>query len=462
MNEKDIDHRTRILKGWKSLGYGSGVIGHLAPLNFINSILVIFYGYAIGLDMLWVNLGAAVGVLTNALATPIFGYLSDVKKPGKWGKRKPFLLLGLPFMIIFNIILWFSPRASHFGEANFIIISFLFISMFLFHVGYSMVRSPYLALLPEISTDSENRVKVASIQGVFGIIAIVIAILLPLLLQSMLIAPDDIYVTPSDVNLLYTVLPVLGVFFGIITVVFTLFPYFSADENYCEVESCEAPKIGLGGVMKEIFKPFKDTEYRKFLLSAFFVNAGLRLITKMLGPYFSYVLDFQGMIFTIFMVMVFPFAVIGFLLWSRRAKTKGLKKTYLQSTLILSIFLASTFFLLFEISIQVIQVMAYIIVSGALFTMVTGFIVPNPIISEMVDNAPEAFKKQAKEGTLSGSYFGTYTLMINLGYVVADLIIGMMLAGERAENGYFIGLLFPIGAVLYFLAVIVFWNAKIK
>ena len=91
----------------------------------------------------------------------------------------------------------------------------------------------------------------------------------------------------------------------------------------------------------------------------------------------------------------------------------------------------------------------------------SGYLLPNPIISALVDDAPESVKQ--KYGTvLSGSYFGSYLFLLNIANALGDVIIGIILMGENAENVFFIALVLPVASITYLLSVLIFKSSKLK
>lgn len=124
MEEKDEIQNKRTLKGFKLWGYSSGVLGHILPSVLITAYLSIFFTYTVGLDPFLVGIGSALGSLTNGICGPVFGYLSDKKKVTKLGKRRVFLLYGLPIFFLSTYLVWFSPLCSTMDEWNFKVAAF--------------------------------------------------------------------------------------------------------------------------------------------------------------------------------------------------------------------------------------------------------------------------------------------------------------------------------------------------
>lgn len=457
---------SRVLEGKRLWEYAGGIMGLYLPVNFLNAYILVYFVYVVGLDAFLVSIGTALGVIVNAFCAPLFGYLADKKKPGRFGKRRSFMVFGLPGMVLSVILTWLSWRTNYFGEQNFGIAAFLFIFQIAFFFNYAMIRSAYASSLPEQSQDEKNRVKVSTIQGMFSIIATIIGIVLPLVLQSIANQPEMIYETPSDVAMLKLLLPILGIAFGVIAVVFTLFAFVSIDESFAahetESDTPSMSKTSFKDALASIVWPISDKEYRKWLAASTSMNVGMRMVVKVLAPLCTYVLLLKGSSFIVYILLVLPFAFIGFYIWSKRAKTNGLKDTYCKSTLIAFAFMAcTTIFVIFQLVNWLTLVIAFVIIAGALFNIVTGYLLPNPIISALVDDAPDKVKEKLG-GVVSGSYFGSYLFLLNIASAVGDIIIGILLSGVNARNPFFIALVFPLAGLTYLISVLIFRSSKLR
>jgi Na+/melibiose symporter-like transporter len=463
-----VEHTTtpRTMEGKRMWYYASGIMGHFLPVNFLNAYIFVYFVYVVGLDALLVSIGTALGVIVNAFGAPIFGYLADNKRPGKLGKRKAFLIYGLPGLVLCIIVTWLSWRTSYFGEENFGIAAFLWIFQIAFFLNYAMIRSSYTSSLPEQSQDEKNRVKISTIQGMFSLIATIIGIVLPLVLQSIASEPKNIYDTPADVSLLQLLLPILGIGFGVIAIVFTLFAFVSIDETFIVHETESKTVSGKGSNFKDalasIVRPMLDKEYAKWLGASTSMNAGMRMIVKALAPLCTYVLLLKGSGFIVYILLLLPFAFAGFFFWSKRARNAGLKHTYCKSTFIAFVFMAcTTIFVLFQLENWLTLVIAFVIIAGVLFNLVTGYLLPNPIISMLVDDSPENVKAKLG-GVVSGAYFGSYLFLLNIANALGDIFIGLLLSGDNAMNPFFIAMVLPIAGFTYLVAVLVFKSSKLR
>ncbi|MFA6243182.1 MAG: MFS transporter [Candidatus Hydrogenedentales bacterium] len=103
-----------------------------------------------------------MGRILEAIANPIVGHWSDQTRT-KWGRRMPYLRLGIvPFALVFFLL--FSPPVDHLHWIN---VAWVFVLLPLYLFLYAVIITPYLALLPEISSNLKERVDLTTYQSVF-------------------------------------------------------------------------------------------------------------------------------------------------------------------------------------------------------------------------------------------------------------------------------------------------------
>jgi len=106
-----------------------------------------------------------LGRMAEGTSNPFVGHFSDTCKH-RWGRRLPFLRFGIvPFALVFFLL--FNPPVGHMHWIN--IVYVLIISQAYF-ILYSAVITPYLALLPELTSDVKERVDLTTAQSVFLLI----------------------------------------------------------------------------------------------------------------------------------------------------------------------------------------------------------------------------------------------------------------------------------------------------
>ncbi|MFP4661852.1 MAG: MFS transporter [Halanaerobiales bacterium] len=111
-----------------------------------------------------------IGRVIDAIADPLVAYWSDNSTHEK-GRRIPFIKYGsLPLVIIF-ILIWF-PIVGESSIYNFYYLTIMMCAFFFF---FTVVVAPYLALLPEISPDPDERITISTYQSVANILGLIMS-----------------------------------------------------------------------------------------------------------------------------------------------------------------------------------------------------------------------------------------------------------------------------------------------
>ncbi len=108
------------------------------------------------------------GRAVDALADPLVGFWSD-RTHSRWGRRKPFLLLGAPLLAVLFVLIW-TPPVPGLSLINGL---YLAASLALFFFLFTVVVCPYLAMLPEMTASRSERVSLAAWQGAFNVVGAV-------------------------------------------------------------------------------------------------------------------------------------------------------------------------------------------------------------------------------------------------------------------------------------------------
>lgn len=106
----------------------------------------------------------AGGRILDALTDPFVGYWSD-RTHTRWGRRKPFICVSGPVLFLTFVMVWHPPIAGV-SPAN---AWWLGLVLFFYYWSYTGLLIPWLAALPEMSSENEVRMKIVSIGIVIGI-----------------------------------------------------------------------------------------------------------------------------------------------------------------------------------------------------------------------------------------------------------------------------------------------------
>lgn len=152
-------------------GYGAGDVTVNTVLVALNMVWVTYFLTQVaGLRPELAGLVQLIGRAVDAFTDPAMGRLSDLCR-WKWGRRRPFFILGaLPLGISFAL-LWTIPTDSQMGMFAYYTGLYVLLS-----VSLTMLSVPYLALLPEMALGYDARTRLNMFRNVGSIIGIAVAI----------------------------------------------------------------------------------------------------------------------------------------------------------------------------------------------------------------------------------------------------------------------------------------------
>ena len=72
--------------------------------NIINFLFVPFLTLTVGIPMYWVSVIMLISKVWDGIIDPFIGKISDGKQPGRFGKRRFFMLVCAPILIVATIL----------------------------------------------------------------------------------------------------------------------------------------------------------------------------------------------------------------------------------------------------------------------------------------------------------------------------------------------------------------------
>ncbi len=149
--------------GWRvSLPFGVGAIASAAKTVPITTFLMLYYNQVLRLPAIAVSAVLMVSLIIDAIFDPVMGHLSDSLR-SSWGRRLPFMYgSAIPVTVLF-IMLWLPPSGlSTVGLTGYL--AFCIIGIRLFD---SVFYLPHIALIPELSSEYDERTKLFTIRYIF-------------------------------------------------------------------------------------------------------------------------------------------------------------------------------------------------------------------------------------------------------------------------------------------------------
>lgn len=149
-----LSRRTLVLYGLPNLATS---VASLPLALFVPA----FYADDLGLPLAAVGAAIAASRVLDVVSDPLVGLLSD-RLRSRFGRRKPWIALGAPLLLL-SVWNLFVP-----GEAGSVGIPHLLVWTCLLFLGFTLVDLPYKAWGAELSDDYAERSRVAAVREAFG------------------------------------------------------------------------------------------------------------------------------------------------------------------------------------------------------------------------------------------------------------------------------------------------------
>ncbi len=142
--------------------HGLGSVAYGIKDNGFSVFLLIFYNQVMGLDAGVVGTVIMAALIFDAFADPIIGELSD-RTQSRWGRRLPWLYFSAIPLGILWMLLWHPPALS-----DSMLVVWLFGTAVLVRTFVSMCEVPSIALVPELTSDYDERTRLMRYRFLFG------------------------------------------------------------------------------------------------------------------------------------------------------------------------------------------------------------------------------------------------------------------------------------------------------
>lgn len=159
------------------LAYGFGDTGFSLTSTIIGAYFAIFLTDVVGIAPGIAAVAIFIGRSWDYINDPLIGYLSDRTRT-RWGRRRPFLLLGaLPFALTYLMMWYRPPIESMVGLAAYYALAYV-----LFEAAATLVYMPYFALTPELTSNYDERTSLTTYRMFFSILGSLVAFTIPLMI----------------------------------------------------------------------------------------------------------------------------------------------------------------------------------------------------------------------------------------------------------------------------------------
>ena len=382
--------------------YGFAMFGTSIPINMFKSFAAIFYVDMLGLDMKKYSLVLLIYTFVDAIDNPVYGFLSDRTRT-KWGRRRPWLLIGTPLLVLFFILFYNVPSFIQSEKGM------LFIYMLLMYILTgtldSLVNANYGSLFVELFKKDADRAKTNGIRQICQLFAMAISIAL----------------TPMITEAIGYQLT--SVIYGVIALAVMMYCFFGCkeDTNY---EELEKPQL-----FSSIKALVTNHRFWIFGLAGAFYSAAFSLISQAIPFFVKYTLGLGGSMTTVMLAIVLGVAVIGIVIWSKVLQKVDIMKIWRTGFIIMATAFIPLFFVNSLIPTIVIAAVVGIGVAACLTTM-------DCIGAKIVDDdyRKHGIKREGIINSLMGVMNRLNGLYTSLAFYVASEYFGFISGDEPGDN----------------------------
>lgn len=298
--------------------YAIGSSGANVSFYMINNFLMVFYTDIVGLAATAISLIMVIARIWDAINDPLMGIVED-RTHTKLGKFRPWLIVGPPFLAVFNLLTFTVFPLD--GALKAVVCGICYIGA---GMSYTVVQVAINGLVNRITNDSQQKMNVISIAQIanqLGQIAVA-AVLMPIIL----------YFSGGETA------NGRGYFFGTLIIAAITVPMIWIAAWKCREVSVDAPvKINSGNkektsLIKSIGKTFRNDQLRIAVAATFISCVAIIGRYALLSYYVIYVAKSYVLISPVFAIMSFA-QMVGNVPLPFLTKRFGKKGTYIALNL---------------------------------------------------------------------------------------------------------------------------------
>jgi len=445
----------REIHGVRLAGYSLGFFGIMLMLMLTESYSYNFYVYTIRLDSILVSIGTTINMITMAFSSIIFGVILDNTTPRKIGKRRPYILIGLPLWLVPAILIYLPPWIPPESQAISSTVIFwptaiwFWVMNMIKAIFGSLLMIVFSSILPEISQTLKNRKKAATVSANLLVISSIISIAFPNIIQSLLEDPKNTGYWTNSGKFIMNVMPTITIIFSIPVTVCILIAFFSIDESF-HLETPNFEKRTVKDSFKNLFIPVKDREYIKFMAAGVSSQSSQFVLVFTIIPFIAFVLGQNllpaeiNALYIIYIIISISTKFIWLLVWKIiMDRQVNLLKTYKLNVIFIIFAAFLELFFLFKLNLTFGLILFIFSFGTVIGSMYATNLFRSPLLNEMVDRAAEMYliknsyesmDKDQAVTRLSGAYYGLMMFATSLLGALCSIIYGVIFQGENSRN----------------------------
>jgi glycoside/pentoside/hexuronide:cation symporter, GPH family len=243
------------------LSYGLGNVAVMVGKQAPKQLSLPIYNVTLGVNAGYVGTVLALGRLVDAFTDPFVGHLSDGLAT-RWGRRRPFILLGAIFAGLFFTALWLCPRGL--TPAGYL--TWFIAASLLYYMMLSLFCVPWYALGYELAPNYDERTRLMAFPSILGPVGqILVSWLFPL--TQLPIFTDTMHGIRW-----------VGTGAGLVIVVFGLIPAFFLKERFGSVSTSAGKKKPRQSLLTGVKSAVKNGPFVRLTLAVTTVLIGASMV----------------------------------------------------------------------------------------------------------------------------------------------------------------------------------------
>lgn len=159
----DTAGKTSKLSVKTKLAYGLGNVAVMVAKQAPKKLCMPIYNIGLGVNAAWIGTLFAFMRIWDAVTDPLIGHISD-NFSSRYGRRKPFIVVGAILTGIFFAALWLLPR----GMSPVGYMAYLTVMCILFYTALTIFSVPWYAMGYELTDDYDERTKLFAFPSFFS------------------------------------------------------------------------------------------------------------------------------------------------------------------------------------------------------------------------------------------------------------------------------------------------------
>ena len=290
------------------IAYGLGAFGLESLSNVFAGFYMFYYIDELGLAVAMAVIINIIYAVWDAANDPLVGFLSDNTRT-RWGRRRPWLLAGLPFYLSILVLVYAVPQPFLHGNALFWYALLIFL---LFEGAYTIMGVNYAALFPELFQSFRERARASSTYQGLSMLGELVGFSIP----------PFIYAKFGFVPMAISFAGVAGIalFLGI-------------TRNTEDPNAMKEPPLDLNGAFREVLKDRPFFWFAIVVTFLMFITGAFTLATPF---WVKYTLRAGPQGTSLIFATVFVAAILSVSFWSRNVNILGIKRTWLLSIVMMA------------------------------------------------------------------------------------------------------------------------------